>query len=611
MDATDQDKFRVIHKKDYIPELEEQVKYFMSTTPDLPKNDKEYTHVELKNEFSSNEMKKSWEIEQIKRCINGYDGMVGKMYFFYNFCFIRNLSGGRIRPQYRVCDSEWFKLVEECQNSHEWGIICVKRRRVGASWKEASDVLHDCLFNKYFNVGMNSKSERDSIELFKKVKFLYSQLPDFLRVKTTAGNTKMFLDFSYFTKDDNGNKVKKGNGSSILVVAPTDSAYEGQMLSKWVSDEAGKTNNLEQLWSFTEDCLMEETRRVGIPILFGTSGDVGNDGRALKEMWKHSEVYKLKRFFFAGWNGLAVDKCGNDLKEEGIRYIIYERYRRRGLNSKSQNDFVQKYPLTIAEAFQQASTGGVGNIMKINQQKMRLLEEPAFVKKGKFKMKSDGTVIFSPDPLGKCLIYEEPKKIKNGYVAGCDPADHDDAFDEASDLSTYIVKKQHGIESPKIVFEYTDRPDKLNDYYTQVMYALMYYNNTKVLIENNRYRMISHFEERGLKYLLQTTPQGVTKLVGGRTNTIGIRMTNAVKEYLEGLIDEYVEDYCDFIPSEELLQEFIEYGSKNTDRAMAFGVCLIMLKEDRTGAKRKEEMKRILPTFKYRRQGGKIVRKEN
>lgn len=607
MSKESEDKIGVIPKSQYVDELEEEVRFFMSTTPDLPYNDHTFEY-EQTPDFTNDEEQRVWEMMQIKRCQSGYKSACGKQYFYFNFCKIEDLRG-KIRPEYRVCDNEWFRIIEECTKSEEWGVICVKRRRVGASWKEAADVLHDCLFNKYFHVGMNSKSERDSISLFRKVKFLYNNLPAFLRVKTTASNTKMFLDFSYFTKDSNGNKVKKGNHSTITVVPPTDSAYEGMMLNKWIADEAGKVGNLDRIWSYTEDCLMRQTKRVGVPVIFGTSGDVGNVGRALKEMWYNSDIYKLKKFFFAGWSGLIVDDKGNDMKEDGIRWIIYERARKRALNPLAYNDFIQKYPLTASEAFSQASTGGIGDMMKINSQKIALAENPPKQVRGRFKYDSEGTVVFFPDHNGPIVMYEQPDKgLKSGYIAGVDPADHDDAYSEASDLSLYILAKQNGLKPPRIVLEYTDRPKKLNDYYDQSIMALIYYNKAKVLVERNRYRMISYFEDMGFKYLLMYTPQGVIRLVGGRVNTIGINMNDTTKEYMTGLIAEYVDNYCEFIPSAELLQEFIDFGTRNTDRAMAFGISLILLKEDKTNIKQTKEVNISVPRFKYVKSNGKIIR---
>ena len=604
--AEDDDQPIIIRKEHYIDEVEDKVRYWMANTEDLPRREKPVKHIDIPH-FDTALERKTWEYEQIQRCLHGHDGMAGKEYFFVHFCYIKNLSGGKIRPDFRVIDNEWFKLVESCQRGSGWGIVCVKRRRVGASWKEACDVLHDAIFNPHYKIGMNSKTERDSIELFKKVKFLYNSLPAFLRVKVQS-NTKMGLFFGYKSKDENGNPIMAGTQSEIMVVAPTDSAYEGQMLHKWVADEAGKTKNLDVMWSFTVDCLMQETRRYGVPILFGTSGDVGNDGKALREMWRNSEIYKLKRFFFAGWHGLITDECGNDLREEGIRYILYMRHAYAKLDPAKQNTFVQKYPLNTKEAFAQAAIGGVGNQLRISNHKLDLEENPAKVVEGFFQW-NDGDPKWTPAPKGMCRMYEKPIPfLKRGYVAGCDPADHDYVFDEASDLSLYIMAKAHGTQPPRIVFSMTGRPEQLNDYYDQAIMALLYYNKCQVLIERNRFRMIAYMDENGYKYLLKGTPQGITRVIGGRPTTMGMNMTESGKEYLKGLITEYVDDYCESIPETELLQEFIEFGAVNTDRAMAFGMCLIHLKDDQTTAKRVEQINEQVPKFGFKRVGGKVVR---
>jgi len=602
------DKFRVIPPNEYVPAWEEEVKRYMIVSGDLPTNTILYSHIDIPRDLPKPELRK-WELEQIKRCKEGHNGMVGKMYFFYNFCWIQGQKK-KIRPDFRVIDNEWFKFIESCQKSNEWGIICVKRRRVGASWKEAADVLHDCLFNHHFNVGMNSKTERDSISLFNKVKFLYEHLPAFLRIPTTKSNTKNFLDFSYVVTDKQKNKTTKGNFSTILAVAPTDNAYEGLMLAKWICDEAGKIKNLATLWQYTEDCLMQETRRVGMPVIFGTAGDIGAEGRDLEYMWRNANQYKLKKFFFAGWMGLTSDKYGNDDKENGIRWIVYERHRREGLRVEELNTFIQKYPLTVPEAFTVTTSAGVGNVIKIKAQQMSLRGETPFSARGFFKMSSNGKVDFVPDPRGKCIIYERPKDaIESLYIAGCDPADHNDTFNEVSDLAMYIMKRQEGTDPPRIVFEYIDRPSDVTEFYEQAMMASLFYNKAKILIERNRYGMINFFEKSEYKYLLARSPKGVIRVSSGKQMTYGVQMTPANKEYLKGLLAKYIEDYYEFIPSYELLEEFLYFGARNTDRAMAFGITLLLLEDYNYPIQTTAQALSKTPHFGYKRtDDGKIVR---
>lgn len=602
----------LVQKHLYEEELEAKVKYFCNITPDLPLNEKQYERVTTPA-FVSESDREAWEVEQINRCINGHEEMSGKMYFYFNFCKIKNLKGGKISPEFRVADNAWYSLVEECQESEEWGIVCVKRRRAGFSWKEAADVLHDAMFFPFRTVGMNSKTERDSIELFKKVKFMYGNIPSFLKAKSTAGNTKMNLDFSYFTKDENGNRIKRGTQSEIICVSPVVTAFEGMMLNKWVCDEAGKQPNLPQMWSYTIDCMMQETVRAGLPIIFGTSGEVGKEGRGLVEIWRDSEVHKLKRFFFGGWMGIHCDEFGNDLKEEAIRWIIYERHRLKNLSTKQYNDFLQKYPLTVDEAFSQASDGGVGNPALINDQLAELRKEPPRKKKGYFIQDSNGDSQFVPKPNGNAIVYEDPKpSLKSLYIGGCDPADHDieTKTRHTSDMSLFILSRQDGLKPPRIVFEMTYRPNRAKEYYKQAILALRFYNNAKVLIERNRFNMISFMEGDGYKHLLATSPQSYMKLFSSnRTVTIGIHMNDHAKDYMIDLIEEYVDDYCHLIPSTELLQEFIEFGSRNTDRAMAFGICLILLKEYKQKIVNRKKATPNIPSFSYRKTNdGKIIR---
>jgi len=605
----EEDDVVLIPKRNYTVENEEKVTMYMATYEDVlrkigmkpfEKNTTKFTRVKIPV-FEDDRKKRIWEEEEIKRCMFGYKGMSGKMYFYFNYMWMINLSKGRFTPDYRVCQNEWFKLLTETKDEGGWGIACVKRRRVGASWLEALDALHDILFNDFYAVGMNSKTKEDSRLLFEKVGFIFENLPVFLRV-IVGGRTKDSIHLYDEEKDELGNDIKTGNQSYVTVKAPTVSAFEGHILNKWICDEAGKQEDLPQMWSFTEDTMMEETKRVGMPVLFGTSGEIGRAGRGLKEMWDNAEIYRLHRFFFVGYMGLMVDEFGNDMIEETIRWIVYERKRRAGLSIKSYYDFLQKYPLTIEEAFAQSTAGGLGDIVKIKKQLDEISISPPKATRGIMTVNKEDNIVFTPNDLGEIIVYEHAKTgTKDLYVAGCDPVDHDLEFPDPklSQLSMYIVKKQLGVEPAKIVAQYTARPLKVKDYYEQAAMLLRYYNKTKVLIETNRSGMVSHFDEIGLKYLLQTTPQGVIKLFGGTSTTIGVNMTTPKKNYLKELSIYYIDDYSKWIPDENLLKEFLVFGADNTDRVMAFGLALMLLKEDKTVAMKKGATDHRLPSHRY------------
>jgi len=157
--------------------------------------------------------------------------------------------------------------------------------------------------------------------------------------------------------------IKKGTQSEIIVKPPTDIAWEGFALSKLVIDEAGKISNLRALYSMAEPVLKKGFIRVGTPVIFGTAGDIGKEGAELMNMWYNADAYLFKQFFFGGWMGVMVDEYGNDMREETIRAIVYERKRREALSSKEYNDFIQQYPLTAAEAFASNAEVGLGSFL--------------------------------------------------------------------------------------------------------------------------------------------------------------------------------------------------------------------------------------------------------
>lgn len=603
------DEVTIIPQNEYIPELEEKVSYYLSIIPKAEKNTKKF-HRTPQLVTKDPQERLLWEKEEIRRIREGHFGISGKSYFFYNYVMMSDLDTGLIRPQFRVSQNNWFNELDSCDKlKNGWGLVCVKRRRGGFSWMESADVLHDALTKPYRQFGMTSKTEQDAIELFKKVTFIYDNLPDFLRPRIASKTSKSIL-FGIKGNDEKGNPVVKGLRSEIGLRAPTDTSWEGYALKKLVIDEAGKVNNLRNIFSMAEATMLQGTRRLGIPLVFGTSGDVGKEGKELMEMWYNSDAYKLKKFFYGGWMGIdeLVDEFGNDRIEEAVRWIVYTRKQKESLSSKEYIDFIQQFPLTVQEAFTANTDTGLGNKIKLEKQRNSLLENPPQKKRGYFMLDKAGKPQFIPSPRGQCIIFEEPEpQYKDLYVAGNDPSDHETSVKDVSALSLFIMKKQQGTTPPKIVFEYTDRPNAPRDYYEQAMCALMYYGNVKVMIERNKIGMITYFDERGAKHLIATTPTGLNRLVTSNTYNLGVYMTKGVKQYCEELLADYIEEHYNLIPSIELIEECQNYGLKNTDRVSAMFMCLLYLKDDKTIGRTKSLIDKSTPNFGYKIINGRVT----
>jgi hypothetical protein len=580
----------------------------------FPRRKKAPKRVEIP-EFDNPVAQRNWEHEEIRRCIEGHDGMPGKYYFYYNYCWIKNISGGFIQPQFRMADATWFHLIESCepQNYNRGkGVICVKRRRAGFTWKEACDGVHDGLFKEGANIGMTSKSEDNAKELFGMCHVIYERLPKFLK-HPISSKTKESISFSRKSTDELGTSQMEGNNSLLFCRPPTDSCFEGGMLNKMIIDEVGKIDNALTIWAMSRDCLMEEMERVGVPLLFGTAGEQEGNGKAQREFWYKNESYGLLRFFFPGWAGMKVDENGNDNIEVVVRWILDTRKEKLESGAVDYWDFVQQYPLYSEEAFLTKGAAGIGNSRKIQEQINFLEKNPPRRDIGRFRWgrEGEGPVVFIPNSeyggIGKCIVYEHPS-VTNLHSAGCDPADHDYVAKGSSDLSMYIMKRAKGSTPPRIVFSYTDRPEKVNDYYEQSLMALIYYGHTKILIENNRNGMIKYYESAGQLGLLKLEPTPKNTLVRHESPRIGVRKTVQSTKVMEGAINHYTDDYCDQIPDIDLLREFQVYGTENTDRAVAFGWTLVSMEDETDTLESIQTAKQALPSFRYRVVNGRTVR---
>jgi len=600
----------IIPENEWIEELEKDVAYYNSIAI-KPKfvSKKIYTPNKYPEKFKDKREELDFQMQEISRIINGYDSLSGKGYSWLHYGKLRDPEKGKILPQFRAIQEEYFQKIESIQKNPGRGIVGYKRRRVGYSWLESWDALHDCITRPYFTIGMNSKSEQDSRALFKHVKFLYQNLPEWLRPRSSASDRRDFLEFAWYEKDANGNRIKKGIQSYIFSVAPTDSAYEGSALSKLIIDEAGKIPNLLTIWQFAEDCLRLNTRRVGIPLCMGTVGSIDSDGKGLMELYMNNEAYSLDRFVFHGYNGLIVDKFGNDLITESIRWIIYERHKLKNTNRSYQAAFVQKYPLCENDAFNRVTSGGVGNIHLINDQIIKILSNPPESRTGWMRAKHDGGVDFVPNPNGKIIVYEmpDPRRV-NGYVAGADPADSDDkkkkAGKDVSDLALAVLAKPFGTESPKLVVEYVDRPEKLDGFFEQAAMVLKWFNNTKVLVEDNRARMINYFKTHH-PHLLPLVPASILTAKGGFEMKNSITMTEPRKQQLIGLAEDHIDNFSAFIPSVKFLEQCKVFSDNHADDdlAMAYFLALVMLQADKKSVQLTSDQDKITH-YKLERVGG-------
>jgi hypothetical protein len=426
--------------------------------------------------------------------------------------------------------------------------------------------------------------------------------------------------FAVYDKDEYGNRGKliKGTESSILVVAPTATGHAGQQYKKLVLDEAGETEELEGIWSNAEDCIMQDGARNGTPIIFGTMGLTDKAGKGLKEFWTNHKMYNLEQFPFWGYHELIMDEFGNDNIIESVRWIIYNRFKKKNGSQKVYNKFLQKYPLNEEDAFLSTEACGVGNPKIINQQIRNLSDSPPdIIGTGRMKLVGDKPE-FEPNPAGFCTMYELPQKLKDGYTATLDPAEDDDVAKtkDSSDLGFSIMARPLGLLPARVAFEYCHRPAKLEEAYRQIALALLMYD-TKLHIELNKggWRAYDWFT---LYYpeLLALPPKVANSLRNGVELKHGVKMTKDRKLQMEGLLNQYLDNYTlpdpsiqwKGVQSKKFLEQCKVFGgkSKDDDLCVSYGWNLIIQQGDKKVAQRRSEEEPPAPFHKYQNVNGRL-----
>lgn len=611
----------IVPENEYQPSLEKDVAYYLSTA-EKPSfiSKKRYTANKIPEKFKNSREEMDFWFEELRRLETGYDGLSAKGYGWINYAKIRDPERGKISPEFRVRQEEYFRKVEDLHANPGRGIVGWKRRRFGFSWLAAWDIFHDCITQDFRSIGMNSKSETDSRRLFGFVRFLHQNMPEQIRPLAAVSDRRDYIEFAYWFDKEKQKVVsqkglnceKRGRQSWIVSTSPVPQSHEGAAYSKLLIDEAGKQPDLLELWGFAEDCLMLNTRRVSPAIILGTVGDITKDGKGLRELFINNEAYDLDRFRVAGYHGLIMDEFGNDRIEDAIRFIVYKRHKLKAASRRILETFKQKYPLCDNDAFSQISEGGVGNIHLINDQIIKILSNPPEIRTGWMRPNPDGIPHFVPTPNGKIVVYELPdhKKV-NGYVAGADPADSDDkkkqAGKDVSDLALAILAKPYGLEAPKLVLEYVDRPEKLDGFFEQAAMALKWYNNTKVLVEDNRARMINYFKANHPN-LLPLVPVSILTAKAGFEMKNSITMTEVRRQQIIGLAEDHIDHYSGSVPSVKFLEQCKVFGDAHADDdlAMAYFLALVMLQADKRAVQTLDEINKNLHTHSYQRVGNTL-----
>lgn len=356
-------------------------------------------------------------------------------------------------------------------------------------------------------------------------------------------------------------------------------------------------------------------------VSLNTGGDAGPALEGLKDMFYKPETYlvlpfkniycgdgsSLTGFFIPSYRIVTscMDKRGYTTFDDGKAY--YNEIRKRFVNDP-QGLIIEcaEHCFTPEEAFVLEGENQFNRELLVEQlTRIRQFKEGPQIERGVLDYDFRGRehvesniagVKFIPSKTAKLQILERPlvdasgQPFKNLYVAGIDAIDlgqdeTSEAYKDPSQFCMVVMRRAHGTKPPQIVAIYKDRPQKVREAYKQALLLCEWYN-CKTLLENTKISVRQYFEERkrAVRFLMRR-PQATLTTSGVGSRQWGAPATEVVIHHQLDLIAQYIEDYCDQIWFDEVLDECIHYSYTNKrkfDIVAALGM-MFLADEELTG----------------------------
>lgn len=566
-----------------------------------------------------------WD-EQDYYCKNGFkprngSPITGKHYFYLNIWRIDVMDpdkkDGRKdlgSPWYRQMDDSYFKLFEECKQD-KMGMIVIKARDKGFSEMNSVMIGSEFVLYPRANVGLAAGLEVTAQTMFNKVKTGLNNIREEYKHHFLINNTKVVTS---------GYRVSKENvigfGSNIHCrTMENPNVYKGERMPIMVFEEAGEFSALLEAYEASKPCFMSGANQFGVPIIGGTGGDIEKASKDFKTMWYEHDDFNLRRMFIPASEclmGTKDDKTaiffdyntGKSNREEATSFLEKEReQKRKSGNKKAYNLHIQNYPLDVRESFLKTKDAKF-DIDIINYQLQELREnhdlkhmkkvgnitwddkghesQLSKIKKRKqkiqYRIDHNLPVKFTEDKKGHFIILFPPeKKIKNLDIGGIDSIDQDKTGTKGSKGSAVIYRNFLNInkEGDLPIAEFTNRTNRALDFWEGSLLLAVYYN-AEMLIEYTKINILDFYKDVNAYKYLKERPETIHSENSKAQNKWGVQMTKDIKARMIEIIDEEIKEHGDKIWFEDLLQELADFGDRNTDRAMAYGLCLLHKKDN-------------------------------
>ncbi len=568
-------------------------------------------------------------------CFNGFKpkGMPrisGRHFFYLNFCKILRLMPGARRksvgaPFYRDLD-HWIFLEIENAMKNGYGLLVLKPRRVGMSEIGVVNCVYEMTFYQHNKIGICAGKEDKAAEFYDKFKDSLERIHVSYRNKVEINNSDMVK--LHYNHTENKEKKKGGiQGQAFMKTMFSDSsAFEGGGYSLVIFEEAGLFENLIQSYMATKPCFMEGSIQFGMPFVFGTGAEIDGNSKGYKEMAQKPEVYNLKKIFIPAYVYYPGDgeedkrtkkkvsffdyKKGVTNRKEALKYILQE----REIAKKSKDSYIkhlQSYPINENEVFL-SDKGGVLDKVILNYQleQINAGKSPEPVRRGKLvwkdteevtrllqrahnlkektliRVKNNIKVEFVDDENGTIWKDSSPINQKVTHmdykpdIGGCDSYD-DEADDKHMPSSGAVIAYRcfsgPGRSFNKPVGLLLERGDGSYDddtFYENAVKFCIYWD-MEILVEYTKTHIVRYFKDVGARKYLKNKPNIEEANTSSHKNEIGVKMPNQVKVVLTKMLKNEVKENIHKCFFETIILDLLDYGYKNTDIAMAYGIALL------------------------------------
>lgn len=553
--------------------------------------------------FGSKDYNDYWD-EQEKRVINGYSvggvRVTGRHYFYLNFCLIKArpidpLTGaekeGENRkiitlPRFLDHNFYWFHEFEKCAaegpytNHPKKGMIVAKSRRKGFTYQVSSGVYG---YNFNFvpaSTNILAAYEKGHYKVtLDGIHFTINHVnkaTDWGKKQGKLSKRDHFRASFVMKNPYTGIEIEDGYMSEIQAVSFKDNPFKsiGESTDLMGFEEAGKFEHLLTAYTISEPTFRDGDIMTGIPLIWGTGGDMEKGTRDFAEMFYDPEPYGLmsyeniydenatgdcgwfiddmwyypgsviRTYFVEGKEKTEVlpfvDEQGNSMRVIAEQSLDEKRAKRRKGSRAAYNKFVTQQPKNPAEAFLRVQGTMFDTIRASARLSMIETNRKTYIdsiwkanlvvdvsnQKIKFEYNDTGIPLHefpikSNKQKGCIEIYEMPVTNDLGevpygrYIAGIDTYDDDESTTNSVG-SIFVLD----LLTDRIVCHYKGRPETADAFFETVRKILKFYNAVGNY-ERNKKGLYGYFYNKNSLYLLVDEPEILRDKGISKSNTFG------------------------------------------------------------------------------------------